>query len=331
MLPVEKTCKDYYNFFGKEAVSVNFKKLDEIAQNILEENEILKTPKWVGGHFPEKSEEFMQYIFYLNSGNACFWLDENEHWIYKNKKGAEGWMSLVNDLINTGSKGSSEKSKKINLAKYMGDLSLEDFNSFLKNGGKNSEHLKLKPQRVSNFNELGKILYNKYEGDFEKFLEESEWDAEKIVENLAYEFPESYGSDYIECPYVRFDKRNTLVALKLYGGLLERKFKKSVGLSNINSITVASDYRIPAGLRLKGGITYNEELSELIDSGINLKQNSFFEISIRAATIVATKYFENKLNSLYGEFKVTPAQIDSYFFREGRKTDKFHKVETLMY
>lgn len=77
-----------------------------------------------------------------------------------------------------------------------------------------------------------------------------------------------------------------------------------------------ADYKIPQTLRTLNLISYDKELSALVDSQRLIPENSPYEVEIRAATVSAIAFLHNELPQF------SPIQINDYLFLASRNLPK---------
>ena len=66
-------------------------------------------------------------------------------------------------------------------------------------------------------------------------------------------------------------------------------------ISDIGSLTMFADYRVPQILRSMGILTYSPHLEELIDSMEEIPWGGEFEVELRAQTVVAVDKLQKLL------------------------------------
>lgn len=89
-----------------------------------------------------------------------------------------------------------------------------------------------------------------------------------------------------------------------------------------------ADYKIPQTLRALNLITYDAELSKLVDARRLIPENSPYEIEIRAATVSAIAFLHNELPAF------SPIQINDYLFlasRSLKKKQPYHLTRSVNY
>ena len=97
----------------------------------------------------------------------------------------------------------------------------------------------------------------------------------------------------------------------------EQKEKIEVDYSHLIG---CSDYKIPQVLRGHGILIYDDELSKIVDNGIEIPINSPYEVEIRASMITVIDIINKKLG-----YKYSSIDINDYIFM--KKEDKSLKLK----
>src|SRR3989338_2401292 len=130
-------------------------------------------------------ENDLQLIFLEDAVNFCFWPDKGKpKWEveWPPNKISGGWYGLVSCF-----KRALAENVPILNAEYLSSLSIDDAKIFFL--VINGVEIPLLKERVQNLREAGKILLEKFDGKFINVLEESQFDAIKLVKTLQENFP----------------------------------------------------------------------------------------------------------------------------------------------
>jgi len=141
-------------------------------------------------------------------------------------------------------------------------------------------------------------------------VRQQRYDANAWIDYLITSFP-GYGADL-------FLKRAMLFIIQMYRrcGLFAEAMSK---------ILVPADYQIPKMLRWLGCITYNSELSFVVDNSVMIVSGCYVECEIRAATIWACNRIAELANC-------TCEEVDTHLFAQRHFcTDPFHLTVTTDY
>jgi hypothetical protein len=262
----------------------------------------------------------LNFIFVFNSINFCYW--GNPKWtieyLGKQYDGAWGMIASLGRAI--------DKNIPILDAKFLSVLSKNDLSEILKG----NVVIPLFNDRLQILRENGKILLEKYDGQFSKVLKKSQNDTLCLLEILTTDFPSFDDSTKYEGQKVVFHKRAQLAISDIYRTFKGKKFGD---LKNIDQLTAFADYKIPQSLRKLGIIEYAPDLTAKIDKKVQIPEGSEEEIEIRANTIWAIELMKKELKTKNPN--ITSMDIDSYLWLLGQNkspNDKhYHLTETIFY
>jgi len=262
----------------------------------------------------------LNFIFVFNSINFCYW--GNPKWTikYMDKQydGAWGIIASLGRAI--------DNNIPILDAKFLSTLSKNDLKEILKG----NITIPLFNERLKILRENGKILAEKYNGQFSKVLEKSENDALRLLEILTADFPSFDDTAQYNCQKVIFHKRAQLAISDIYRTFKGKKFGN---LKNIDQLTAFADYKIPQSLRNLGILEYAPELAAKIDNKIQIPAGSEEEVEIRANAIWAIELMKKELKAK--NFDVTSMDIDSYLWLLGQNKSPndrpYHLTKTIFY
>jgi len=285
--------------------------------------ELKEVPFWLDcAPFPLQrlsDKEWLNFIFVSSSLDFCFWGEPKWKIEYKGNfyDGAWGLLAALNKAI--------EKGFPILNFKYLAKIPEND----LKEIFKGNVEIPLFKERLNILRENGKILVEKFGGDFENVIRKSKMDALKLLKIIVENFPSFNDFAIYKGKKVFFHKRAQLLIGDIY-----RKFKeKFQNLKNIDKLTALADYKIPQILRKLGILEYSEELTEKIDNKILIPAGSEEEIEIRANTIWAIELMKGEIKKKIP--KIMAIDIDSHLWLLGQKKspeDKpYHLTRTIFY
>lgn len=106
------------------------------------------------------------------------------------------------------------------------------------------------------------------------------------------------------------------LAQLLTSDILHMREKKEDIKVDYSHLVGCSDYKIPQGLRALNLVSYNEELANLVDNKIEIKQNSEYEVEIRATVI----YVINKIKELLDN-KINAIDLNDYIWLMSKNKD----------
>ncbi len=354
---VRETCRAWMENTtkGRSSVRIRLDKLVELAEEISAQKASANTNKedssWIewdeeGWHYngdgfegtrTEKRERVALYLLALDAINFCFWplpetsntndedanssvtnLLEYEHLAMAMKKMAEA---------DHGKNGIGYVFSPQNLASMDVDKMTSLFESCLDPKKYPLPNIR---KRASLWKEVGEILLEKFEGSASALLEAADGDAPKLVELIATSFPGFRDEVHTKTTQrIVFLKRAQIFVGDINAAL-------NLQLRRMDKLTTFADYRVPQILRHKGALEYAPYLGSIVDRYQEIQQNSFDEISIRAATVVAVEKLVEFLNQKSSD-AFTDVTVDWYLWQVGERMNQegtmkpFHRVRTQFY
>ena len=275
-------------------------------------------------HFGETDslENTIQLIFLEDVVNFCFWAE----------KGMPKWqVEWPKELITSGGWYSLTKcfqralAEKIPIldADYLANLNLEQVQSLFRSN--NGVNIPLLEKRLENLREAGEVLAKKYDGKFINALEVARDDAIEIAKLLYDNFASFRDIATWENNKIYFLKRAQICAQDF--SYLRQK-DKSISIKSVDLLTAFADYKLPQILREHGVISYNDELSQLVDNYKLINSGSLEEIEIRAATIWCVELIRQNLK------EYTAADIDNAIWlisQNQTNLKPYHRAYTIYY
>jgi len=283
-------------------VFINKRRIEEIAPEIAKEK--LPIPEWREEVFIEDDKKAIDFFMLFNSINfafADFATNEKFTTFYKGKewKGAFGMIASLKRAL--------EKGIPLLNANYLTQIDRNGLRAIFKG----NIEIPMLDERLEIFHEVGNVLLKKYKGHFCNLLEDGCYYAfnngKGIIEKLVTDFPSFNDISEFNGHILKFYKRAQLAVASLYGRLR----KKGFNIKDIDDLTVFADYELPARLRQRGIIEYEESLENKILNYIPIEKDSRGEQEIRASTVDScdslvkeiNKYRKNKINSLSLDYK----------------------------
>jgi hypothetical protein len=259
----------------------------------------------------------IQLVFLEDTVNFCFWAEKGkEKWTVEWPKGrfTDGWYALTACFQRALSHG-----KPILNADYFENLSLEEARLIFSSS--NTAEIPLLEERRKNLREAGKVLREKYSGEFINVLEEGKFDAINIVKNLVKNFPSFRDIFEFKNKEIFFLKRAQLCVLDL-------SYLNGLAIKNIDALSGFADYKVPQMLRKFGIISFNSDLGSKIDNFIPLPMGEEEEIEIRSATIWCIELIRQKLG------KFSPGDIDNALWimsQDKTGVSPYHRTYSIYY
>lgn len=296
-------------------VKIEYKKLKEFAKQ-------LKSKEFK--HWLEESPfdisklnsyQRLHFLLVLNSISFCYWSVNKEKWTVKYKGeehgGAKGMILCLKRAI--------EEGIPILNAYYLKDIKEKDLEYILRG----NIQIPLFKERLKILRELGRVLVEKYNGNFENFIESSELKVHVMLDKLITNFSYFNDTSYYLNKKIYFNKRAQL--------LLSDIHNNHTILKDPYNLTACADYKLPQVFRHLGIFRYSKELEEKINRKIPLEKDSQEEIEIRANTI----WVVYELSKITG---IEQRKINDYLWLMAQdislkleKKTKYHRVKTINY
>jgi hypothetical protein len=252
----------------------------------------------------------------LNSISFCYWAGDNEKkWTieYKgnNYDGAKGMIACIGRAI--------EEGIPILNPYFLKDIKSEDLAYILRG----NTTILLFEERLNILRELGKILIEKYNGNFENFINKESLDVQEMLNRLLLDFPYFVDKHYFQDKEVQFHKRAQL--------LLSDIHEQHTPLKNTHKLTACADYKLPYILRRLNIFEYSKELEDKINNTKPLDKGSIHELELRANTIHAINEISKLIN-------IEQRKINDYLWLfaqeeelKEKQNSKYHRVRTTDY
>lgn len=185
-------------------------------------------------------------------------------------------------------------------------------------------------ERAAALRETGRVLLERYDGQFVNAIERANRGALRLTHLLAGEFSSfddvaTYGS----YP-VHLYKRAQICCSDLYGASRGQAWGD---LTDLDRLTAFADYKVPQVLRRLGILVYTDALAQMIDQRVPLPPGSEGEVEIRAATIWGVEFLRRSL--LERGVSLRAFEIDWYLWELGQDlppdSQPYHLTRTIFY
>jgi hypothetical protein len=213
---------------------------------------------------------------------------------------------------------------------YLANLTRKDLESVFAG----TIELPMLDERVTLFNEVGRVLVEKYEGRYSRFVRSCApklyADGDGLLERLTTEFPRFRDVSNFHGTDVHIYK---LAQLGIWGMHLALSPRGAWKLEDAEKLSAFADYIVPVGLRVMGIFEYAPELEKQINSLTEVKRDSDAEIELRASSIyVIAKLTEEINNRRPGMEPLLQPQVDFRFWKTYHATHwPHHLTKTVMY
>jgi hypothetical protein len=304
---------------NKAFVQINKQKIPDLAKKI----EKIPLPGWDDVlQFSGSAEEIIQYYFFLDSINFCFWnIPTEKRWEFQ--KDGE-WMHGYYAFSYAIKKAILEDRRLLDFS-YLSQISFVEFSRIFDGRGE----LLLFEERWKIVKENFKILGERYQGKAVNLVAASRSDVNNLVELIISDFPSFCDYAKFEGKEVFFLKRAQLFVSDINYAL---RGEGPGYFKNMEDLTIFADYKLPQYLQAKGVLVYSAELKNKIEEYKLVGKDSLEEIEIRANTIYACELIKSELEKL-GR-KLTSNNVDWILWvlsKENRLAFPYHRTVTVNY
>ena len=287
-------------------------------------------------HFFDGTERTVNWLALLDALNFCFWGDP----------GQSRWTVSWHDrLLNGYAALSAALSRAVQEghplwdADYLATLDAETLDVILRGvpaalGGPGAFGriipIPLFAERLAHVHELGRVLKNRFDGQFIHAIDEAKGDAVDLTLLIVETLPSFNDSADWEGHPVRLFKRAQILVSDIATAFGGRGYG---AIDHLDALTAFADYKVPQQLRRLGMLEYAPDLALRIDRYEELPAGAPAEIAIRAATVWVVELLRCAL-ARRGVAVTAPA-IDYRLWDVGQQqhTDDrpYHRTRTIYY
>ena len=269
-------------------------------------------------HFTEV--EKLHFLFIFNALSFSYWGEPKWTIEYKGKSYDGAWGMIV-----ALGRGIEEGATLLDF-NYCSKISKENFAHIVRG---NTE-IPLLEERWKILQEIGTIMFNKYNGGANNLIDETRSDAQKLLDLITQNFPSFQDVSRYKGKKVYFYKRAQLLVADIYQIFDGKSFG---ALTNVDKITACADYKLPQILRKLRILEYTTALAEKIDNKIEIPSNSPEEIEIRANNIWAVEFIKEEVKKRSP--KIMSFEVNDHLWlatQEKFDDDKpYHRTRTTAY
>ena len=300
-------------------------------------------------HFFDGTERTVNWLLLLDALNFCFWAEKGlPRWSieYRGER-LNGYRAEAAALTRA-----VEEGYTVWDARYLSEISAADLAAIFRgistgetSAGKPAAavEIPLFEQRVANAREVGRVLLERFDGQFSHVIEEAAGSAVKLALLLVEHFPSFRDVASFRGQAVRFYKRAQICAADLRAAFGGQQWGT---LSDVDRLTIFADYKLPQLLRHFGVLEYHPTLAERIDREELLEPGGEEEVQIRAATVWACELLRQTISTTMTEAReiarvapaihepLTAADIDAQLWLLSQDTPNmrpYHRARTIFY
>ncbi len=284
---------------------INGDRLPGVAARLIAANPTTSTSSWYERyHFFDGTERTVNWLLVLDALNFCFWPEKGQQrWRidyragddYKRSSGDHKGSPLLDGYWAEAASLTRAVEEGIPLwdAEYLSKMSREQLAHIFR-GVSSPEHpegemIPLFEQRLQNVHEVGRVLLDRYDGQFANAVEQADHSA--LRQFSSFHDVASYRGHE-----VRFFKRAQICVADLHGSFGGKGWGS---FTDLDQLTAFADYKVPQVLRHFGVLEYSPSLAVRVDKQELLAPGSEEEIELRAATIWACELLCGTLVKTY--------------------------------
>lgn len=239
---------------------------------------------------PENNRDALQLYFILSSQEFLIWRRNDENQVQAWDIEVDGQRYVGGPGIAAAHTRALQQGRPLLDADYLATMTLSDVQEFYRDEGTGEVTLQLLPQRLAKFNEIGRVLRDRYQGQVANLLREADGclfrdDGRGIVQQLQLNFPTAY-FDWPFCKLsILFAK--FLVGRRRNGFPTTDEYRALTEIRDPQHFEIAADYYIPLFFLRTGIFEVSAELGRRLAEQKLIERNSRMEFEFRAATMAA--------------------------------------------
>jgi putative queuosine salvage protein len=289
-------------------------------------------PAWYDRfHFHDGSERTVNWLLVLDALNFCFWAEKGQpRWcIDYHGEILDGYWAEAVALTRAVEEGIALWD-----AEYLSRMSREDlayvFRSVPAADGSVGQIIPLFDARLAHVHEVGRVLLERYDGQFARAVEKAGGSAVNLALLLAQEFSSFRDIAVYRDQEVRFFKRAQICVADLYGAFSGKHWG---AFTDLDKLTIFADYKLPQVLRHYGVLEYNPGLAARVDNQELLQAGGEEEVELRAATIWTCELLRREMSHASG-MDITAVEVDQLLWYLGQNSSEmcpYHRTRTIFY
>lgn len=296
-------------------VKINYDKANQLIDELLKFDNVHYLTKVPYDIYDMSTKDIVNFLLIYDSIDFSFW--GNPKWtIDANGKSLDGGIALLHCMFNLFNGHDS-----IKVYQQLENMTLEEFKQILKG----NVEIPLLEERYKIVTNIAKIVNDKMNGSFYDYIREMNTDQqifETILSNFSiFEDTRSYNGQTIY-----FYKLAQLLTSDILH-VIEIKEQAKVNYSNLIG---CADYKIPQVMQGFGILEYDTDLASLLESKIEIEENSEYEVEIRASMIIVINYIWEQIDK-----SIDRIDINDFVWSKGQDKQKqykpYHLTRTISY
>lgn len=296
-------------------VKINYDKATELIGELLKFDNIHYLTKVPYGVYDMNVRDIINFLLIYDSIDFSFW--GNPKWtIDADGKELDGAIALLHCIFNL-----FKNRDSIEVYKQLENMTLEEFKDILKG----NIDIPLLKERYKIVTDIVKTVNTKMNGNFYDTIKNMNTDQE-VFKTIISNFSSFEDTRTYDGKTIYFYKLAQLLTSDILH-VIEIKEQRNVNYSNLVG---CADYKIPQVMQGFGILDYDTELSSILETKTQIKENSEYEVEIRASMIVVVNYIYEQINK-----SIDRIDINDFIWSKGQdKTKKYkpyHLTRTTSY
>ena len=286
-------------------VKINYDKANELIDELLKFDNVHYLTKVPYGVYDMSTRDIINFLLIYDSIDFSFW--GNPKWtINVNGKDLDGGIALLHCIFNM-----FDGRDSLEVYKQLKNMTLEDFKEILKG----NIDIPLLEERYKIVSSIAEIVNKKMNGSFYDYIKDMNTDQE-IFKTILNNFSGFEDTRTYKGQTVYFYKLAQLLTSDILH-VIENKEQKEVDYSNLLG---CADYKIPQVMQGFGILEYDTELSSILETKTQIKENSEYEVEIRASMIVVINYIWEQIDK-----SIDRIDINDFIWNKGQDKTKKYK------
>jgi hypothetical protein len=277
-------------------------------------------------HYLDGTERTLNWLLLLDALNFCFWAFPGEaRWrVEWRGETLDGYNALAAALSRA-----MEHGRPLHEAAFLANLDEAKLAEIL-HPAPDAAPIPLFAERLADAREVGRVLLERYDGQFVNALNAAGRDAVSLALLLARDFSSFADAAVWNGQPVPFLKRAQICVADVYTAFDGKGLGAITGL---DQLTAFADYKLPQLLRYQGVMLYAPQLAAQVDAYQEIAAGSAAEIEIRAATVWAVELIRRALAG--HDIERSASEIDYRLWSDSQTPTPdmrpYHRTRTIYY
>ncbi len=289
---------------------------------------MLVLPAWPADvHFFDGTWRTVNWFLLLDALNFCFWGEKDQpRWQidYQGKRFNGYWAEAI------ALRRAMEEGVPLWDAEYLSNISSRDLAAIFRGPSEGDTGIPLFEERLAITREVGRVLLERFDGQFSHAVEQSQRHGVHLVRLLAENFHSFRDVAIYQGQEIAFFKRAQICVADLYSAFGNQSWGS---FSDIDQLTIFADYKLPQVLRHFTVLNYSSDLAAKVANQELLVPGGEEEVEIRAATIWSCELLRREIVQMTGQ-AVTATEIDQLLWHLGQDAatmQPYHRVRSIYY